>query len=174
METTVYIVISSLVSGVSHNLKTSSYAPMWNPNQGQAYDCPNGSHVPMKDIGTNELCTFLWCIITLQCCILARTSLFSPAYVRFWPIVRPFLALWPCPQMNTLHPVWRGGDGSFSGFEFEVMDDEVQVVNKTLDTSCWPAQVGTCNRIMTLLTGWPVGENKAIKVHSFESWPNGP
>ena len=30
-------------------------------------------------------------IITLQCGILARTSLFSPAYIRFWPTVRHFL-----------------------------------------------------------------------------------
>ena len=50
-------------------------------------------------------------IITLQCCILAPRSLFSPAYVRFWTTVRHllatvrhFLVLWPCPQMNTLHP----------------------------------------------------------------------
>ena len=47
----------------------------------------------------------------------------------------------------------------FTGFEFEVMDDEVRGVKETRHPSCWPAYIGTCKRIMTLLTGWPVGEN---------------
>ena len=34
----------------------------------------------------------LFTIIRLQCCILAHTSLSSPAYVRFWPTVRQVLA----------------------------------------------------------------------------------
>ena len=51
------------------------------------------------------ICT-LCVIITLQCCILARTSLFSPAYVRFHPTIRHFLALWPCLHVKRLchHP----------------------------------------------------------------------
>ena len=48
----------------------------------------------------------------------------------------------------------------FAGFEFEVMDDEVRVVDEKLDTSCWPAYIGTCNKNMTLLAGWPLGENE--------------
>ena len=49
--------------------------------------------------------------IILQCCILARASLFSPAYVTFWPTVRHFLAhctslFWPCghAHKSTPHP----------------------------------------------------------------------
>ena len=56
--------------------------------------------------------------------------------------------------------VRRGGDGSFMGFEFEVMDDEVRMVKEKLDTSCWPAYMGACNRIMIMLTGWTVGDNE--------------
>ena len=65
--------------------------------------------------------------------------------------------------------VWRGGDGSFCGLEFEVMDDEVRVVNEKLDTSCWPAYIRTCNRIMILLTGWPVGENEETYIDGLDA-----
>ena len=54
-------------------------------------------------------------------------------------------------------------------FEFEVMDDEVRVVNKKLDTSCWPAYIGTCNGIMTLLTGWPGGENEETYINELDA-----
>ena len=45
----------------------------------------------------------------------------------------------------------------FAGFEFKVVEDEVRVVKEKLDTSCWLAYIGTCNRIVTQL---PVGENE--------------
>ena len=57
----------------------------------------------------------------------------------------------------------------FMGFEFEVMDDEVRVVKEKLDTSCWPAYIGTCNRTMTLLTGWPVGENEQTYIDGIDA-----
>ena len=57
----------------------------------------------------------------------------------------------------------------FAGLEFEVMDDEVRVVNEKLDTSCWPAYIRTCNRIMTLLTGWPVGENEETYIDGLDA-----
>ena len=63
--------------------------------------------------------------------------------------------------------VWRGGDGSFTGFDFGVMDDEIRVVNEKLDTSCWPAYI--CNRIMTLLTGWMVGENEETYIDGLDA-----
>ena len=53
----------------------------------------------------------------------------------------------------------------FAGFEFEVMDDVFWVVNEKLNTSCWPAYIGTCNRIMTLLTGLPVGKNEETYIY---------
>ena len=40
------------------------------------------------------------------------------------------------------------------------MDNKVRVVKENLDTSSWPAYIGTCNRIMTLLTGWSAGEDE--------------
>ena len=49
------------------------------------------------------------------------------------------------------------------------MNDEVQVVKEKLDTSCWPAYIGTCNRIMTLLTGWPVGENEETYIDGLDA-----
>ena len=61
---------------------------------------------------------------------------------------------WSMWRLGSAEMVWGLRDGSFAGFEFEVMDDEVRVANVKLDTSCWPAFVGTCNRIMTLLAGW--------------------
>ena len=36
--------------------------------------------------------TGMFIFITLQCCILAHTSLFSPTYITFWPIIHHFLA----------------------------------------------------------------------------------
>ena len=57
----------------------------------------------------------------------------------------------------------------FTGFEFEVMDNEVRVVDEKLDTSCWPAYIGTCNRIMTLLTGWPMGDNGETYIDGFDA-----
>ena len=48
----------------------------------------------------------------------------------------------------------------FTGFEFEVMGDEFRMVKEKFDTSCWPAWFGTCNIIMTMLTGWTMGENE--------------
>ena len=51
--------------------------------------------------------------------------------------------------------VWRA---SFLWWSLELMDDEDRVLDEKLDTSCWPANIKPCNRIMTLLTGWPVGE----------------
>ena len=57
----------------------------------------------------------------------------------------------------------------FAGFEFEVMDDQVQVVNEKLNTSRRPAYIGTCNRIMTLLTGRPVGENEETYIHELDA-----
>ena len=57
----------------------------------------------------------------------------------------------------------------FTGFEFKVMDDEAQVVKEKLDTRCWPAYIGTCNRIMTLLTGWPVGENEETYIDGLDA-----
>ena len=46
---------------------------------------------------------------------------------------------------------------------------EFRVVNEKLDTSCWLAYIGTCNRIMTLLTGWPVGENEETYVDGIDT-----
>ena len=57
----------------------------------------------------------------------------------------------------------------FSGFEFEVMDDEVRAINEKLDSSCWPAYNGICNRFMTLLTGWPVGENEETYIDGLDA-----
>ena len=46
---------------------------------------------------------------------------------------------------------------------------EVRVVKEKLGTSCWPAYIGTCNRIMTLLTEWPVGENEEIYIDGLDA-----
>ena len=57
----------------------------------------------------------------------------------------------------------------FTGFEFELMDDEIRVAKEKLGTSCWPACIGTCNRIMTLLTGWPVGGNEETYIDGLDA-----
>ena len=57
----------------------------------------------------------------------------------------------------------------FTGFKFEVMDDDVRVVKEKLHTSCGPAYIGTCNRIITLWTGWPVGENEETYIDGFDA-----
>ena len=49
------------------------------------------------------------------------------------------------------------------------MDDEIRVVKEKLGTSCWPAYIGICNRIMTLLTGWPVGETEETYVDGLDA-----
>ena len=49
------------------------------------------------------------------------------------------------------------------------MDDEVRMVNENLDTSCWLAYIGTCNRIITLLTGWPMGENEEAYIDGLDA-----
>ena len=36
-------------------------------------------------------------------------------------------------------------------------------------TSCWPAYIGTCNRIMTLLTELPVGENEETYIDGLDA-----
>ena len=56
-------------------------------------------------------------IITLQCCILVCTPLFSPAYISFWPTVCQFLSMWPCPQLlpdNT--PMWHFAYVTFGSY----------------------------------------------------------
>ena len=62
-----------------------------------------------------------------------------------------------------------------SYFEFEVMNDDTWAVQEKPDTSCWPA----CNRNMTLLTGWTVGENErtwidGLDVNRYPNWHSNP
>ena len=81
-----------------------------------------------------------------------------------------YLVVWRwCEALVTNWKSLRGGDGSFKGFEFEQMVDEVRVVKEKLSTSCWPAYIGTCNRNMTLLTGWPVGENEETYIDGLDA-----
>ena len=54
----------------------------------------------------------------------------------------------------------------FTGFDFKVMDDEVPVVNEKLDSSCWLAYIGTCNKIVT---GWLVGENEETYIDGLDA-----
>ena len=75
-------------------------------------------------------------------------------------VVRPWLPI---------GKVYEAVTAVFTGFEFELMDDEVRVVKEKLGTSCWPAYIGTCNRTMTLLTGWPLGENETTYIDGLDA-----
>ena len=65
--------------------------------------------------------------------------------------------------------VWRGGDGSFCGLWVRSDGRRCSSGRRKLDTSCWPAYIGTCNRIMTVLTGWPAGENEETYIYGLDA-----
>ena len=66
----------------------------------------------------------------------------------------------------------KSGEGVtavFTGFELDVMDHKIWVVKEKFNTSCWPTYIKTCNRIMTLLAGWPVGKNEETYIHGLDA-----
>ena len=113
----------------------------------------------MKLSNVNGMCVSSWRFATsLGPCVNVHSYQYGSLVVWRW-----------CEALVTNWKSLRGGDGSFTGFQFELMDDEVRVVNEKLGTSCWLAYIGTCNRIMTLLTGWPVGENEETYIDRLDA-----
>ena len=67
--------------------------------------------------------------------------------------------------------VWRGGDGSFCGLW--VRSDARRSSSGKRETRyqllTGQHRDGTCNRLMTLLTGWPVGENEETYINGLDA-----
>ena len=98
----------------------------------------------MKLSNVNGMCVSLWRFATS----LGPWVNVQSHQCGSWVVLR-----W-CEALVTNWKRLRGGNG------MELMDDEVRVVEEEIGASCWPASIGTCNRIKTLLTGWPMGENE--------------